>query len=216
MPFTAKTENQKKYIKGIKESDIIICTGMAGTGKSYVAIGYALELLNRGRIDKIYLSRPMESTGGRDFPFLKGTLEEKLHPYYYPLYCIFYDLVGKKDTHKMIENGTIEIVPIELMRGLTFSDCVVIIDEAQNIDPQQAVMSITRMGENCKMIYTGDTKQTDLNYYGSSSYNGLELLLDGLKNRPDLAFHIKMLPEDVLRNPKIADILKALDWQGNV
>lgn len=207
----AKTENQKDYIKAIIKEDLTICLGPAGTGKSYIAIGVALELLERkdSEFRKIYITRPMESCGREAFPSLPGDIFEKYSPYMRPLLNILESFTGKKTLENLIRVGIIEVIPLELMRGMTFNNAIVILDEFQNASIDQAVMSVTRMGKDfCKMIYTGDIRQKDI---GKTNYSGLEMMVDCLHRRHDLCEIIEFGPEDNQRNRKIIEILECFN-----
>lgn len=207
-----KTENQRAYVRAIVENDVVICSGPSGSGKSLVALSTALDFLMRGDKpqSKIYVTRPMVATSERDFPYIKGTLSDKLRPFYAPILANLEDLLGSKaDLERMLENETIVMQAIELMRGYTYKNCCVLITESQNMTISQAVMAITRLGENCKMVFEGDTDQKDL--YGP---DGLSFLKERMANRQDLCGMIKMGPEDILRHPLIGEILKQLDYRG--
>ena len=214
MLITAKTSNQKKYLKAIHNNDIIICEGQSGSGKTMCAIGAALELMmgdNTG-IDKIYFTRPMISCSDfGDFPTVPGNVDEKFGVYTIHAINLLNKIIGKKETKLLIESKKIEFIPIELCRGYTFENCVVIIDEAQNLTPSQTVLMITRLGaDNCKAVFTCDLNQKDL---GKKYFSAADLLIDSLKNT-NLIKYIKMLPEDNQRNPKIIEILEYLDWKS--
>lgn len=207
-----KTDNQRSYVRAIVENDVIICSGPSGTGKSLVALSTALDFIMRGDKpqQKIYVTRPMIATSERDFPYIKGDLLQKLLPYYAPILANLEDLLGSKtDLVRMLEQETIVLQAIELMRGFTYKNCFVLITESQNMTISQSVMAITRLGENCKMVFEGDTDQKDL--YGP---DGLSFLKEKMANRPDLCGMIKMGPEDILRHPLIGEILKQLDYRG--
>lgn len=207
-----KTINQKAYVDSIIEYDITICSGPSGTGKSLVALSTALRFLfdPEKPQKKIYITRPMIATAQRDFPFIKGSLYEKLVPYFAPILANLEDLLGsKQDLIKMIENETIVLQAIELARGTTFKNCSLIITESQNMTIAQAVMAITRLGENCKMVIEGDTDQKDL-----KGPDGLSYLINKLSDRDDLCGMVHMGTEDILRHPLIGKILEQLDYKG--
>jgi phosphate starvation-inducible PhoH-like protein len=210
--ITAKTENQRNYIQSIIENDITICSGPSGTGKSLVALGIALEHIKRE--DKpqkqIYITRPMVATSQREFPHLKGTLIEKLEPYFAPILANLRDLLGSsQELEKMIQDETIVMQAIELARGMTFKNCFVLITESQNMTVPQSVMAITRLGENCKMIIEGDTDQKDI-----EDYDGLSYLRSRLKNCHNLCGMVSLTEKDILRHPLIGKILAKLDYKG--
>jgi phosphate starvation-inducible PhoH-like protein len=207
-----KTINQKSYVDSINEYDITICSGPSGTGKSLVALSTALRYFfdPEKPQKKIFVTRPMIATAQREFPFIKGTLYEKLVPYFAPILSNLEDLLGsKQDLIKMIENETIVLQAIELARGTTFKNCSLIITESQNMTIAQSVMAITRLGENCKMIIEGDTDQKDLR-----GPDGLTYLINKLHKRNDLCGMVHMGVEDILRHPLIGQILEELDYKG--
>lgn len=210
--ITAKTINQKEYIREIVENDLTICSGPSGTGKSLVALGIALEYLFREDKpqNKIYVTRPMVATSEREFPHLKGTLIEKLTPYFSPIIANLRELLGSESQlEKLIEDETIVLQSIELARGMTFKNCFVIITEAQNMTVPQAVMAFTRLGENCKMVIEGDTDQKDIR-----AYDGLSYLLSRLDKEHDLCGMATLTEKDILRHPLIGRLLRAVDYRG--
>jgi phosphate starvation-inducible PhoH-like protein len=209
----AKTENQREYIRAIIENDVTICSGPSGTGKSLVALSTALEHLLREdkKQKKIYITRPMVATSDREFPHIKGTLIEKLTPYFSPILANLQDLLGSKyELERLLANETIVMQAIELMRGFTYKDCFVLVTESQNMSIAQSVMAITRLGSNCKMVFEGDTDQKDIR--GES---GLSYLIDKL-GHTNLCGVSKMTEKDILRHPLIGKILKQLDYRGSV
>ena len=156
-----RSERQKKYVRALKESDIIISTGPAGTGKTYLAVAVALTMLLEKKIERIILSRPAVEAGER-LGFLPGDMKEKVDPYLRPLYDSLYDLLDFEKIQKRIEIGDIEIAPIAFMRGRTLKNSFAILDEAQNATDTQIKMFLTRIGENSKIIINGDPSQIDL------------------------------------------------------
>jgi phosphate starvation-inducible PhoH-like protein len=205
-----KTINQQHYVDSIHDYDITLCYGPSGTGKSLVALSTAIEDVMTGNRAKIYVTRPMVATSERDFPYIKGSLYEKLVPYFAPILSNLEDLLGsRKELERLLENKTIEMQAIELMRGFTYKNCYVLITEAQNMTVAQSVMAITRLGENCKMIFEGDTDQKDLR--GKS---GLTYLIDKLYDTEGLCGVAEMTEKDILRHPLIGKILKKLDYRG--
>ena len=155
-----RSERQKKYVRALKESDIIISAGPAGTGKTYLAVAVALTMLLEKKIDRIILSRPAVEAGER-LGFLPGDMREKVDPYLRPLYDSLYDLLDYEKIQKRIEIGDIEIAPIAFMRGRTLKNSFAILDEAQNATDIQIKMFLTRIGENSKNLINGDTSQID-------------------------------------------------------
>lgn len=203
--ISAKTDNQKEYIKAILENDIVICDAIAGVGKSYIALGVALELLFKkdSPYKKIYVTKPLVSCGSTDFPTLPGTIEEKIGPYFNSILYIAKNIIGHKETMALVEKKIIDFSPIEFMRGYTIENAILICDEVQNSTEEQIEMLITRMGaENCKMIFIGDLSQKDI-----YRYSGLDLLKDALKNT-NLVANVTLGLEDIQRNRKISAILK--------
>jgi len=207
-----KTENQRIYVRAIVENDVTICSGPSGTGKSLVALSTAIQHLMRDDKPqaKIYVTRPMIATSERDFPYIKGNMIEKLTPYFAPILSNLQDLLGSKhELERLLANETIVMQAIELMRGFTYKNSFVLITESQNMTVAQSVMAITRLGENCKMIFEGDTDQKDL-----YEYDGLSFLRDKLKNSADLCGMVTMGQQDILRHPLIGRILNQLDYKG--
>ena len=209
--ISAKSENQKTYIRAICNNDVVICSGPSGTGKSLVGLGLALDALYAHKIGKIYVTRPMVATSEREFPHLKGTLLEKLLPYYSPILSNLTDLLdqktngrGKAELEKLLKEEIIVLQPIELMRGFTYKNCAVLITEAQNMTIAQAVMAITRIGCGCKMVFEGDTDQKDI--YGD---DGLSFLISKLEGK-GLCAVVRLDHSDIQRHPLIGKILTEL------
>lgn len=214
--ISAKSAGQKNYIRTIIENDITLCYGMAGTGKDYVALGIAIEHIFRSDKPqtKLVISKPMVSTGQRDFPYIKGDLMEKLLPYYGSIISNLIKIIGdKKRVKGYIEDEVIVMSPIELMRGETFDNSFVVITEMQNSDIDQAVMAITRIGDNTKLIMNGDISQRDLKVHGD---DGLSYLLRYLRNSPDLVGVSQLTEADIQRHPKIGRILTQLNWKKEI
>ena len=156
-----RSEKQKKYIRALKESDIVISAGPAGTGKTFLAVAVALTMLLEKKIERIILSRPAVEAGER-LGFLPGDMREKVDPYLRPLYDSLYDLLDFEKIQKKIEVGDIEIAPLAFMRGRTLASSYIILDEAQNTSPMQMKMFLTRLGKDSQMVITGDLSQIDL------------------------------------------------------
>lgn len=156
-----RTINQKRYLKFIQRHDIVFGIGPAGTGKTYIAVAAAIQALLNKEIDKIIISRPAVEAG-EALGFLPGDLTEKIDPYLRPIYDAMNDLIGTEDRLRMMDKGVIEIAPLAYMRGRTLSNAFVMLDEAQNTTPEQMMMFLTRLGENSRMIITGDITQVDL------------------------------------------------------
>ena len=205
-----RSERQKKYVRALKESDIIISTGPAGTGKTYLAVAVALTMLLEKKIERIILSRPAVEAGER-LGFLPGDMRDKVDPYLRPLYDSLYDLLDFEKIQKKIEIGDIEIAPIAFMRGRTLKNSFAILDEAQNATDTQIKMFLTRIGENSKIIINGDPSQIDLPNKNLSGLNRSKKLLGHLKEISVVDFD----HSDVVRHPLVSKIVKAYSDQNN-
>ena len=157
----ARSEKQSEYIKALKENEIVMSLGPAGTGKSFLAVSVGVTLLMEKKIDRVILSRPAVEAGEK-LGFLPGDMKEKVDPYLRPLYDALYELFGADKIDKKIESGEIEIAPLAFMRGRTLKNCFAILDEAQNATETQIKMFLTRIGENSKLVVNGDPSQIDL------------------------------------------------------
>ena len=205
-----RSERQKKYVRALKESDIIISAGPAGTGKTYLAVAIALTMLLEKKIERIILSRPAVEAGER-LGFLPGDMKEKVDPYLRPLYDSLYDLLDFEKIQKRIDIGDIEIAPIAFMRGRTLKNSFAILDEAQNATDTQIKMFLTRIGENSKIVINGDPSQIDLPKKSSSGLNRSKKLLGHLKEISVVDFD----HSDVVRHPLVSKIVKAYSDQNN-
>jgi len=205
-----RSERQKKYVRALKESDIIISAGPAGTGKTYLAVAVALTMLLEKKIEKIILSRPAVEAGER-LGFLPGDMREKVDPYLRPLYDSLYDLLDFEKIQKRIEIGDIEIAPIAFMRGRTLKNSFAILDEAQNATDTQIKMFLTRIGENSKIVINGDPTQIDLPNKSLSGLNRSKKLLGHLNEISVVDFD----HSDVVRHPLVSKIVKAYSDQNN-
>ena len=199
-----RSERQKNYVKALKESDIIISAGPAGTGKTYLAVAVALTMLLEKRIERIILSRPAVEAGER-LGFLPGDMREKVDPYLRPLYDSLYDLLDFEKIQKRIEIGDIEIAPLAFMRGRTLKNSFAILDEAQNATDTQIKMFLTRIGENSKIVVNGDPSQIDLQNISFSGLNRSKKLLGHLEEISVIDFD----HTDVVRHPLVSKIVKA-------
>ena len=200
----ARSEKQSDYIKALKENDIVMSLGPAGTGKSFLAVSVAVTLLMEKKIERVILSRPAVEAGEK-LGFLPGDMKEKVDPYLRPLYDALYELFGADKIDKRIENGEIEIAPLAFMRGRTLKNCFAILDEAQNATETQIKMFLTRIGENSKLVVNGDPSQIDLiNKYQS----GLIKSRDILKNLKEIKI-IEFDHTDVVRHPLVSKIIRA-------
>ena len=200
----ARSEKQSDYIKALKENDIIMSLGPAGTGKSFLAVSVAITLLMEKKIDRVILSRPAVEAGEK-LGFLPGDMKEKVDPYLRPLYDALYELFGADKIEKKIETGEIEIAPLAFMRGRTLKNCFAILDEAQNATETQIKMFLTRIGENSKLVVNGDPSQVDLINKRDS---GLIKSRNILKNLEEIKI-IEFDHKDVVRHPLVSKIIKA-------
>ena len=200
----ARSEKQSDYIKALKENDIVMSLGPAGTGKSFLAVSVAVTLLIEKKIDRVILSRPAVEAGEK-LGFLPGDMKEKVDPYLRPLYDALYELFGADKIDKKIESGEIEIAPLAFMRGRTLKNCFAILDEAQNATETQIKMFLTRIGENSKLVVNGDPSQVDLI---NKSQSGLTKSKEILKNLEEIKI-IEFDHTDVVRHPLVSKIIRA-------
>lgn len=205
-PIRAKTIGQKQFIDAIKSHDLSFAIGPAGTGKTFLAVCYAVSLLKEKKIKKIILTRPAVEAG-ESLGFLPGDLKEKVDPYLRPLYDALDTLLSPERTERYIEKGIIEIAPLAYMRGRTLDDAVVILDEAQNTSKSQMLMFLSRLGMNSKMIVTGDIQQIDLPLRQES---GLKVAYRYLSGIDEIAF-VKLSQVDVVRHPLVIKILEQFE-----
>lgn len=201
-----KTENQIKYFDELKKKTIIISYGPAGTGKTYIAVGYALSELLSNKYNKIILTRPVVEAGEK-LGFLPGDFLQKINPYLKPLYDAIYDIVGFKTFEYLKNTEKVEIIPLAYMRGRTLNNSIIILDEAQNATFSQLKMFLTRFGFNSKVILTGDITQIDLPRYSDS---GLPVIIKLFENLEDIAL-VKFDKKDVVRHPLIKKIIKIFE-----
>lgn len=207
-PIRPKTLGQKFFIDDMLNHDLTFAIGPAGTGKTFLAICVAVELLKKGDIKKIILTRPAVEAG-ENLGFLPGDLKEKVDPYLRPLYDALDEMLSSERTERFIEKGVIEIAPLAYMRGRTLDDAVVILDEAQNATTSQMLMFLTRLGRNSKMIVTGDLTQTDLL---KKQESGLKVSIDRLSHIKGISF-VQLNNSDVVRHPLVIQILKAFEGE---
>ncbi|MBE6842962.1 MAG: PhoH family protein [Ruminococcus sp.] len=201
-----KTVGQQKYVDAIKNNTIVIGIGPAGTGKTYLAVAMAVRAFKAHEITKIILTRPAVEAG-ESLGFLPGDLQEKVDPYLRPLYDGLFDMLGAESFQKHMERGTIEVAPLAYMRGRTLDDAFIILDEAQNTTSEQIKMFLTRLGNNSKMVITGDVTQIDL---PSSKKSGLVEVTKVLKNVEDISIQ-RFSDKDVVRHKLVQDIIKAYE-----
>jgi phosphate starvation-inducible protein PhoH and related proteins len=203
---TARTLNQDVYLRALARDDLVFGTGPAGTGKTYLAVAYAASLIERGVVDRLILSRPAVEAGER-LGFLPGDMREKVDPYLRPLYDALYDMMPPDRVERGLSNGVIEIAPLAFMRGRTLSHAAVILDEAQNCTTMQMKMFLTRLGDNSKMIVTGDPSQVDL---PAGQHSGLVEAVRLLSTVNGIA-HVAFDDTDVVRNELVQRIVRAYD-----
>ena len=206
----ARSKKQSEYIKALKENDITIALGPAGTGKSFLAVSVAITMLMEKKVERVILSRPAVEAGEK-LGFLPGDMKEKVDPYLRPLYDALYDLFGYEKINKKIESGEIEIAPLAFMRGRTLKNSFAILDEAQNATDTQIKMFLTRIGENSKIVINGDPSQIDLPNKALSGLNRSKKLLGHLKEISVVDFDYT----DVVRHPLVSKIVKAYSDQKN-
>jgi phosphate starvation-inducible PhoH-like protein len=205
-PVRARTAAQDAYIRALRRHALVFGTGPAGTGKTWLAVAHAVQLFERKEVDRIILSRPAVEAGER-LGFLPGDMREKVDPYLRPIYDALYDLMDARIVERALQTGEIEIAPLAFMRGRTLSNAVIILDEAQNTTSMQMKMFLTRLGENSRMIVTGDPSQVDL---PSGQTSGLAEATRLLRNVEGIG-HVVYTAEDVIRHELVARIVDAYD-----
>lgn len=201
-PLRPLTDKQATYLQLIKNNAIVFATGCAGTGKTFVAASYAAEQLKDGNIERIIVTRPAVECG-ESFGFLPGELEEKYEPYVQPFRDVLDKRLGKSQVHYFMSHGRIVAKPLSFMRGSSFTDCLVIFDEAQNSTIEQMKMFLTRIGENCKFIIDGDLEQTDLRVT-----SGLQDAIYRLRSVANVGF-VHFEDQDIVRSGMCRDIIRA-------
>ena len=204
--IVARSKGQHTYINIDNNNDIVLSVGPAGTGKTYIAVAFAIAALENSEVDRIVLCRPAVEAG-ESLGFLPGDLKEKVDPYLTPLYDALGDIMPKSKLKKVLSDGTIEIVPLAYMRGRTLNNSFMIMDEAQNATPMQMKMFLTRLGVNSKAIITGDITQVDLPLKTDS---GLIQVVKILKGIDGIGF-VKLTESDVVRHKLVKDIILAYD-----
>ena len=200
---------QTVYMEALARDDMIFALGPAGTGKTYLAVAQAVQMLITGQVERLILSRPAVEAGER-LGFLPGDMKEKVDPYLRPLYDALYDMLPAEQVERRIASGEIEIAPIAFMRGRTLNDAFIILDEAQNTTPQQMKMFLTRFGMRARMVICGDPNQTDL---PPGVTSGLADAVSKLEGIPKLSM-VRFSAADVVRHPLVGRIVEAYEGPG--
>ena len=204
--ITPRTPMQAGYLRALRDSEMVFALGPAGTGKTYLAVAVGVAMLAKGTVDRIILSRPAVEAGER-LGFLPGDLRDKIDPYLRPLYDALYDMLPPEQVMKRLSNGEIEIAPLAFMRGRTLSNSFVIVDEAQNTTPVQMKMLLTRLGENSRMVVTGDLSQVDL---PAGMRSGLRDAIEVLNDVEGISV-VWFSDADVVRHALVGRIVRAYD-----
>ena len=202
----ARTIGQKQYVDAIKNNTIVLGIGPAGTGKTYLAVAMAVKAFREHKIKKIILTRPAVEAGEK-LGFLPGDLQDKVDPYLRPLYDALYDMFGAESFARYMEKGIIEVAPLAYMRGRTLDEAFIILDEAQNTTSEQIKMFLTRLGNESRMVITGDITQIDL---PDAKKSGLVEAIKVLKGIDDISIH-RFSEKDVVRHRLVQDIIKAYE-----
>jgi phosphate starvation-inducible PhoH-like protein len=205
-PIAPKGAAQKQYVDLVRNNDIVFAIGPAGTGKTYLAMAFAVRSLLDKRVRRIILTRPAVEAGER-LGFLPGTLEEKVDPYLRPLYDALHDMIEADRLERFLTDGTVEVAPLAFMRGRTLNDAFIVLDEAQNTTPEQMKMFLTRLGFGSKAVITGDITQTDLPRGQKSGLRDALELVDGIRGIGRVQFS----DQDVVRHPLVAALIRAYD-----
>ena len=210
-PIKPKTLGQQKYVESIRENTVTLAVGPAGTGKTYLAVAMAVTAFRAKEINRIILTRPAVEAGEK-LGFLPGDLQQKVDPYLRPLYDGLFDMLGAENFQKYQERGNIEVAPLAYMRGRTLDDSFIILDEAQNTTCEQMKMFLTRLGNNSKMVVTGDVTQIDL---PDGKRSGLIEATKVLKGIDDIAV-VRFSEKDVVRHSLVQEIVKAYEKYNNI
>jgi phosphate starvation-inducible PhoH-like protein len=204
--IAARSAGQAAYVKAMREHELVFGLGPAGTGKTYLAVAAAIDLLMGGQVERVILSRPAVEAGER-LGFLPGDLRDKVDPYLRPIFDALNDMLPADQIAKRLASGEIEVAPIAFMRGRTLARAFVILDEAQNTTPVQMKMFLTRLGEGSRMVVTGDPSQVDL---PTGARSGLSDALEALRGVENIAI-VRFTEKDVVRHPLVARIVGAYD-----
>ena len=205
-PVRARTAAQDAYIRALRHHALVFGSGPAGTGKTWLAVAHAVQLYERKEVDRIVLTRPAVEAGER-LGFLPGDMREKVDPYLRPIYDALYDLMDARIVERAMQTGEFEVAPLAFMRGRTLSNSIVILDEAQNTTAMQMKMFLTRLGENSRMIVTGDPSQVDLPSGQTSGLTEAIRLLNGIEG----ISHVMFTAEDVIRHELVMRIVQAYE-----
>lgn len=209
--LTTKNTSQELYLDALRSCGVVIGSGTAGSGKTYLAVGAALEKLVAGNIEKIYITRPVVEAG-ESLGFLPGTFEQKVLPYMMPMLDAIEQFVGVSVAEKLVEAGTIVFVPLAYMRGSTYRNCVIILDESQNTTVTQMKLALTRIGDNCSMFITGDPVQSDLKERGHTEETGLEWAVRKLGGGRSNNIHVEQFSiNDTVRSPLMKEVLSLIE-----
>lgn len=205
-PVRPRTDGQALYLKALRDRELVFCVGPAGTGKTYLAVAMAVAALRRGEIKKIVLVRPAVEAG-EHLGFLPGDLEAKINPYLRPLFDALHDLLDYNQLRRYLGNDLVEIAPLAYMRGRTLNDAMIILDEAQNASVAQMKMFLTRMGQNARIVVTGDPSQVDL---PADTTSGLADAVDRLRLIPGVGI-VELSRSDIVRHPLVQAIVDAYE-----
>lgn len=205
--ISPQTIGQKQFVESVFKKDITIVIGPAGTGKTYLSVAIAVKFLFLNRVERIILTRPVVEVGEK-IGYLPGDIQQKVDPYFRPIYDALFEFLGQEKTQKLLNNKTIEVAPLAFMRGRTLSDAFIILDEAQNTTSSQMKMFLTRLGNGSKMVITGDLTQSDL--LASQGKNGLEIAIEVLHNIKDIAV-VYLNSSDIVRHNLVQRIIDAYD-----
>jgi len=203
-PVRPKTRGQEIFIQAMRQKDLVFAVGPAGTGKTFLAVAYGVALLKEKSVQRLVISRPILEAGEK-IGFLPGDIYQKVDPFFRPLYDALFDLLGPEKTQRYIERGIIEVAPLAYMRGRTFDNAFIILDEAQNTGNEQMKMLLTRMGLGSKMVVTGDITQIDL---PKPKESGLIRALEILKGFEEIAI-VYLKESDIVRHRLVQKIVKA-------
>ncbi|HYA72131.1 MAG TPA: PhoH family protein, partial [Roseiarcus sp.] len=202
----ARNAAQDRYLAALRKHELVFAEGPAGTGKTWLAVGHAVSLLEQGVVERLILSRPAVEAGER-LGFLPGDMRDKVDPYLRPIYDALYDFMEGRMVERGIQTGMIEIAPLAFMRGRTLSKAAILLDEAQNATAMQMKMFLTRLGEGSRMMINGDPTQTDL---GAGQKSGLSDAI-GLLGRLERVGHVRFRHVDVVRHDLVRQIVEAYE-----